>query len=124
MYLGIALIVVSLIYSLLISIVYYSKKRANIQETRVYDALVTINIINLIMELLCCYTVYNMETMPFINEIICRLFLFTIFLWQTFFTVYIYIVSFKKNPTDKLDFKKKRILSSRLVIPYLSVTLL
>jgi len=107
MYLGIALIVVSLIYSLLISIVYYSKKRANIQETRVYDALVTINIINLIMELLCCYTVYNMETMPFINEIICRLFLFTIFLWQTFFTVYIYIVSFKKNPTDKLDFKKK-----------------
>ena len=107
MYLGIALIVVSLVYSLLISIVYYSKKRANIQETRVYDALVTINIINLIMELLCCYTVYNMDSMPFINEVICRLFLLTIFLWQTFFTVYIYIVSFKKNPTDKLDFKKK-----------------
>ena len=107
MYLGIALIVVSLVYSLLISIVYYSKKRANIQETRVYDGLITINIINLIMELLCCYTVYNMDAMPFITEVVNRLFLLTIFLWQTFFTVYIYIVSFKKNPNDKLDFKKK-----------------
>lgn len=107
MYLGIALIVVSLIYSLLISIVYYTKKRANIQETKVYDALVTINIINLIMELLCCYTVYNMDSMPFVTEIVNRLFLLTIFLWQTFFTVYIYIVSFKKNYNDKLNFKKK-----------------
>ena len=107
MHLGIALIVVSLVYSLLISIVYYTKKRANIQETKVYDALVTINIINLIMELLCCYTVYNMDKMIFITEIVNRLFLLTIFLWQTFFTVYIYIIAFKKNPTDKLDFKKK-----------------
>ena len=107
MYLGVALIVVSLIYSLLISIVYYTKKRANIQETRVYDALVTINIINLIIELLCCYTVYNIESMPFITEVVNRLFLLTIFLWQTFFTVYIYIVSFKKNYNDKLNFRKK-----------------
>ena len=59
MHAGIALILVSLIYSLLVTIVYYSKKRANIQETKVYDALVIVNIVNLIIELLCCYTVYN-----------------------------------------------------------------
>ena len=32
MYLGVALILCSLVYSILISVVYYSKKRANIQE--------------------------------------------------------------------------------------------
>jgi len=106
MYTGITLIVISLIYSLLISIVYYSKKRANSGETKVYDALMIVNIINLIMELLCCYTVYNMDAMPFITEFINRLFLLTIFLWQTLFTVYIYIVSFKRNYNDKLNFHK------------------
>jgi len=107
MHLGIALIIVSLIYSLLVSIVYFSKKRANIQETKVYDVVVIVNIINLIMELLCCYTVYNIDTIPFmITEVINRLFLLTIFYWQTLFTVYIYIISFKKNYNDKLDFNK------------------
>lgn len=107
MHVGIALIIVSLIYSLLVSIVYYSKKRANIQETKIYDALVIVNIINLIMELLCCYTVYNIDTMPFfVTELINRLFLLIIFMWQTLFTIYIYIVSFKKNYNDKLDFNK------------------
>jgi len=106
MYLGIAIILCSLIYSLLVSIVYFSKKRAKIQETKFYDALVGVNIINLIMELLCCYTVYNIDTMPFIAEVINRLFLLTIFYWQTLFTVYIYIISFKKNYNDKLDFNK------------------
>jgi len=106
MHVGIALIVISLIYSLLVSIVYFSKKRANIQETKVYDSLVIVNIVNLIMELLCCYTVYNIDKMPFFTEIINRLFLLTIFYWQTLFTVYIYIISFKKNYNDKLDFNK------------------
>lgn len=107
MYLGIALILVSLIYSLLVSIVYFSKKRANIQETKVYDVIVIVNIINLVMELLCCYTVYNIDNLPFmITEVINRIFLLTIFYWQTLFTVYIYIISFKKNYNDKLDFKK------------------
>lgn len=106
MYLGIALILCSLIYSILVSVVYYSKKRADIQETKVYDSLVVVNVINLIMELLCCYTVYNIDKMPFIAEIINRIFLLTIFYWQTIFTVYIYIISFKKNYNDKLDFNK------------------
>jgi len=106
MYTGIAIILCSLIYSVLISVVYYSKKRANSGETKIYDALVIVNVINLIMELLCCYTVYNIDSMSFITEITNRLFLLIIFLWQTLFTVYIYIVSFKKNYNDKLNFNK------------------
>lgn len=107
MYLGIALITCSLIYSLLVLFVYFSKKRANIQETKIYDALVGVNIINLILELLCCYTVYNINNLPFIaTELTNRLFLLIIFYWQTLFTIYIYIISFKKNYNDKLDFNK------------------
>ena len=107
MYLGVVLIACSLIYSLLISYIYFSKKRAKIQETKVYDALVGVNIVNLILELLCCYTVYNIDKMPFLTEVINRLFLLVIFYWQTLFTIYIYIISFKKHHNDKLNFNTK-----------------
>jgi len=107
MYLGIALITCSFIYSILIAIVYFAKKRINSQETRIYSTLIVVNIINLIIELLCCYTVYNYDKMPFLTDIVNRLFLYIIFYWQTLFTLYIYVISFKKSYNDNLNFKTK-----------------
>jgi len=95
MFVGVALILCSLIYSILILGVYFFKKRVNTQETKIYNALLIVNFINLILELLCCYTVYNMDKMPFFTEIINRLFLIVIFYWQTLFTLYNYMISFK-----------------------------
>lgn len=107
MYLGITLIISNLIYSLLICYMYFSKKRMDMEETKLYGNIVVINIVNLIMELLCCYTVVNIEQIPFLTEVINRLFLETIFFWQTLFTLYIYVISFKNIQSDKLNFKSK-----------------
>ena len=107
MYLGITMIVCSLIYSALICFIYFTKKRVDNLETNLYGNLVIINLINLIMELLCCYTVTNIDRMPFITEIINRLFLIIIFSWQSIFTLYIYTISFKANEDTKLNFRKK-----------------
>ncbi len=113
MYLGITLIVCNLIYSILICAMYFSKKRMNIEETRLYGLLVIVNLVNLVLELLCCYTVANMGKMPFVTELVNRLFLVVIFLWQTLFTLYIYAISFKNGENDKLNFRgKKGILFS------------
>jgi len=107
MFVGVALILCSLIYSILILGVYFFKKRVNTQETKIYNALLIVNFINLILELLCCYTVYNMDKMPFFTEIINRLFLIVIFYWQTLFTLYNYMISFKTRNNDKLNFNTK-----------------
>jgi len=107
MYVGIALILCSLIYSILIIVVYFTKKRINSQETKLYNALLVLNSLNLILELLCCYTVYNIDKMRYLTEIINRLFLITIFYWQTVFTLYNYTISFKNQKKDKLNFNTK-----------------
>jgi len=106
MYVGITLILCSLLYSVLILIICFTKKRVNTQETKIYNALVIANFINLILELLCCYTVYNIDKMPQITEFICRTFLVSILTWQSLFTLYNYTISFKIKKTDKLNFKK------------------
>lgn len=106
MYIGIALIACSLIYSILILAVYLSKKRVNTVETKLYNGLLFLNIVNLVVELLCCYTVYNIERMPFVTQIVNRLFLLVILYWQSVFTVYNYTISFK-HLNEKLNFRKK-----------------
>ena len=59
------------------------------------------------MEILCCITVSNLEKIPFLTELINRLFLITIFLWQSLFTLYIYSISFKRKE-EKLNFHRKK----------------
>jgi len=107
MYVGITLILCSLVYSLLIIIAYCVKKRINTQETKIYNYMMVVNFFNLILELLCCYTVFNIDKMPFFAEIINRLFLITIFYWQTLFTLYNYTISFKSWKNDKLNFNTR-----------------
>ena len=107
MYLGLATITCNLIYSVFIGIIYFNKKRIHNLETDLYGNIIIVNIINLIMEILCCITVSNLEKIPFLTELINRLFLITIFLWQSLFTLYIYSISFKRKE-EKLNFHRKK----------------
>ena len=119
MYLGIAAIVCSLIYSIMISFIYFLKKKIKSVETKLYGIINVVNIINMIFELLCCYTVYNMEKMPVLTEVVNRMFLIVIFAWQTIFTLYIFKITFK----DSFNIAKDR--SQRLIfIRYVFVVLL
>ena len=107
MSLGFPMIVCSFIYSILICFIYFKKQRVNSLETNLYGVLVITNLINLIMELLCCYTVINIDKIPSVTEFINRLFLIVIFTWQSTFTLYIYAISFKEQNDTKLNFHKK-----------------
>ena len=106
MYLGLAIIACNLLYSIFIGVIYFNKKRIHNLETDLYGSLIIVNIVNLIMEILCCVTVSNMDKIPFLTELINRVFLIVIFLWQSLFTLYIYSISFKKQE-DKFNLKRK-----------------
>ena len=121
MYLGITLICANLIYSIIIAFMFYYKGRIKITETAIYNSLIIINIVNLILEILCCFTVSNLETLGVITNVINRMFLLSIFLWQSVFTLYNYEITF--GVRNKNNYKA--IIHSKTIISiFISICLL
>lgn len=110
MYIGIAIILLSLLYITLVAVVYFSKERLNNIENKIYNVLIITNVIGLLLELGCCFTVYNMDTYPVLNVIITRLFLVYMFSWQTIFTIYIVAISFKEEIEKRKEKLKKYLI--------------
>lgn len=81
MYIGVTIIIVSLIYCLLIAAIYFSKKRVKNIENKIYSALLMINIIGLLLEFSCCVLVPNKEIYPILNIICNRAFLVYLLSW-------------------------------------------
>ncbi|MDD2378151.1 MAG: ATP-binding protein [Bacilli bacterium] len=110
MYIGIAIILLSLLYITLVAVVYFSKERLNNIENKIYNVLIITNVIGLLLELGCCFTVYNMDLYPVLNVIITRLFLVYMFSWQTIFTIYIVAISFKEQIEKRKEKLKKYLM--------------
>ena len=61
MQMGIASIGTCLLFGIILLIIYFSKKRINGKETKLYNYLLVLSFIGLIIEILCCITVANQE---------------------------------------------------------------
>lgn len=90
---GITVILCTFMYSLLLTIVYFSKERIQNRENKIYGFMVVSNLIGLILEFCCCFTVPLREQIPFLNELVNRGFLTYIFCWIVLFAVYMFTVS-------------------------------
>ena len=105
MIIGISVISCSLIYSILLLILYFSKSRIRNMENKIYSILVIINVIGLILELLCCYFTFKNGTTPF-NSLMCivcnKIFIVYMLSWVSIFTYYIFYISqSSKNKSQK-----------------------
>ncbi len=109
MVIGITFICCTLLYSVMLTIVYYRKSRINSVENRIYSVLVRMNVFGLLLELACSYFVYVNGTTPF-NTLMCticnRLFIVYLLSWEVIFALYIFFVSFGQDMKVK-DFLKK-----------------
>lgn len=110
MFVGISLIVCSLIYSVLVSVIYFTKPHLKSQETEIYKNLLIINLFNLLLELGCFLTIANSNKIPIIAAVVSRIFLLSLLVWNIVFTSYIYNISLVNNQ------KEKRTLSYLLVL--------
>lgn len=106
MIIGISIILTSIVYNILVLIMYFSKPRMKDFENKVYGILLTTSFIGLVLELLCCLGVKTMETYPMFNLIVNKLFLCQIFIWLALFTVYIYSISFLRKEERLEKYKK------------------
>ena len=120
MQMGIASIGTCVLFGVILLIIYFSKKRVNGKETRLYNYLLVLSFIGLIIEILCCITVANQEKFSFLTILVNRIWLLHISNWLFLFTVYIVNISFRKN-IGKMYNHIKKIL---LVLYFISVILL
>ena len=88
MQIGISFIICSLIYVILLCVVYFTKKRVKTMETEIYAQLLVLNAVGLILELLCCYTVININEIPLLNMICNRLYLIYFATFVSLFMLY------------------------------------
>ena len=97
MVVGISFIVCSFIYTMLLCIVYYSKKRIKSSETILYSRLLISNLIGLFLEFCCCFSVKHMNDYPLLNEILNRSYLVYFGFFIVTFTAYMYIICTKSK---------------------------
>lgn len=122
MQIRITLLIVSFIYTMLTSIVYFSKNRINNSENAVYEKLLSITPIGLLLEIGCNVTaIYKMNDL--VSSIISRLYLVFILVWLITFTLYIFTIT--KYKGDKLlEYKNSKIRKSIIIGSIIAVLLL
>lgn len=121
MQIRITLLIVSFIYTMLTSIVYFSKNRINNSENAVYEKLLSITPIGLLLEIGCNVTaIYKMNDL--VSSVISRLYLIFILVWLTTFTLYILTIT--KYKGDKLTEYKNSKIRKSIIIGSISSTLL
>lgn len=125
MLIGIAVIITSLLYSIMVCITYSSKRKLNNIENKIYSFMLKINIIGLILELGCCFLVSHKDVSSIIsilNIVTNKIFLIYMLTWLFIFTLYIVLISFFDGEKSKIEKRKKIILS--FFISYIILILL
>lgn len=96
-------IVCTFIFTLMIAIIYFAKRHIDTIETKLYNYILVISIINIIIEFtLCMNILLDVPLFSFYNLLINKLFLVTLFTWFTLFTIYIICVSGTLEIKDKV----------------------
>lgn len=99
---GIFFQLISLIYMSLLILVYFSKKRLDTIENKIFKVLMITNFIGLVIDIMSVYTIMNMNKIPNMNAFITKLYLAYLLSWIFIFTLYIFAISKK----EKEDFNK------------------
>ena len=100
MIISLSVIICMLLFTSMVSIVYFNKKRIQTFENRIYKMLLLGSLFGLIIELSCFVSIYFVD-LSFIGNsiavIINKLFIIYLLFWEVLFTEYISYISFDKN---------------------------
>lgn len=92
---AISFIVLSIFYSVFINISSYRKKYVPTIDTKLFYKMITLNLIGLILELLCYYTVSN--NLSFLPQLLNRLYLTYLLIFIALFNLYTIYLFYKVN---------------------------
>ncbi len=94
MIIGKTLLIISAAYLVLTGIIYFSKRRVNNIENKIYSLMMFVTLCGIILEMCCIYIVPLRDKCFLINSVVNRLFLIYILTWIYLFTAYVFSISF------------------------------
>ena len=106
--------ILSFVYSIFLTIIFFSKERIKTRETEMYKLLVLINDWTVLSVLICWFTIIYRDKMPFINDVFSKSALVGYLLWVLVFTLYVYSIS--QNEKEKKFIAKYRLRKIILII--------
>ncbi|MDD6879278.1 MAG: response regulator [bacterium] len=111
MFASIGLTISGFVFTTVITIVYFIKKKYSNVENNIYRFLLLWTLFLLILEFVCVYTMANRNIIPIINELLCRGFILGCIIWFVSIILYMRcVVSDKKyNNFDEVFGEKNAI---------------
>ena len=94
----------TLIFSVTLNIVYFSKSHIVSNETRIFSKLLFVNLVGLIIELFCMYisNTFSPDVLPAI--IFTRCYLIYLITYLLYMTLYNYVVCYASLKQEKYDY--------------------
>lgn len=106
-------------FSILINFLFFKKGHVNNVETRIYQNLITSNLIGLIIEILCTYASMIHNEYSLLSNFIFKSYLLYLITWTGLFTFYIYEIT--KNKNLKITSRNKFIISILYLIVCIAI---
>lgn len=91
----------SFFYSVLLTIMFFSKKRIQTLENKIYSYLIISNLIGVVLGVSCYTSILHRDAFPILNDFISKALLIYYLTWISFFTAYIFVISYSKKESDK-----------------------
>ena len=101
------LTIISSFYSVLLMIAYFSKDKIKTLENKVYSKLIIINFIGIILELFCTIFAGYAKNYLVFYTVLNKLFLVELTIWCSVFSVYVFLISSKKEKNELKAYLKK-----------------
>ena len=92
------IICLSLIYSIVLNVVYFRKNHLQTQETKYYSILIVFNLFALIFELICWILGHTLPTSSVISMMFTKVFMTYLTVFSCFICLYIYMICFSDKP--------------------------
>ena len=105
--------IISLCYILMLIFVFFSKKRIDSLENKIYKFLLITNGLGLILDILSVYTIKYRNEMPITNYFVTKFYLIYLLTWISEFTFY--IVTLTKDDSKHYERHKKILLYIYLI---------
>src|SRR5574344_505780 len=104
---SVSFIVCSLMYSLMLMIVYFKKNRKANKINKVYSALVISNFIGLILEISNYYVAQYNDSMHILVLIVSKLYLLYLLTWVLLLTFYTFVISYNRDDKSLKEYNQK-----------------
>lgn len=99
-------ILCGLIFSILLTTIFFTKKHLKSSETSIFSILLVINFFSLLSELACIYFGYKLPPNHFISQLSTKIFLIFLMTFLLYMTLYIYVICYIATNKPKLDYFK------------------